>query len=155
MPDVSRDNAPFLFQAEPDGVLVVNFGFTSCPDVCPTTLAEIRAALRDLGPLAEQVSVAMVTVDPDRDVPAVVTGYLQSFVADGHALRGDDSQLAAAAAAFDVLYEVTVSDDGSVDVGHTASVFVVDDRGFLRVTWPFGMPADDMASDLRILLATD
>ena len=153
LPDESRGGEAFPMQAEPGEILVVYFGYTSCPDICPASMADVRTALGELGDLADRVAVAMVTVDPDRDTPEVLTGYVQSFVPGSHALRSEeDPPLRRAADLFGASYDVTVADDGTVEVGHTASLYAVDEAGLLRVTWPFGTPAADLASDLRILL---
>lgn len=151
MPTV--DGAPFVFEAVDDGVLLVYFGFTSCPDICPTTLADVAFAEGDLGDQRERVDLAMVSVDPERDQPEVLRGYVSSFVADATALRtDDDAVLRAAAAEFGVFYEIVEAADGSVDVLHSTSLFAVDDKGQLVASWPFGTPSADLANDLRILL---
>ncbi len=152
LPDVASGEQ-FDFVAPQDGLLVVYFGFTSCPDVCPTTLADLRVALEDLGSDADRVEVAMATVDPDRDTPEVLTGYLQSFIADAHPLRTDSpDELASAAEAFGVVYEVTTTDDGEVEVIHSGNLYAIDDEGTLLVTWPFGVEVDDIRLDLQALL---
>ena len=153
LPDVSSGGETFRMRAEADGILVMYFGFTSCPDVCPTTLADVRTALRELGEDAGRVSVAMATVDPDRDTAEVLGSYLAAFIPDAHPLRTDDPEaLRSVADAFGADYDVTVADDGSVDVAHTANLYAVDAAGRLQLTWPFGTPADEMAADLRTLL---
>jgi protein SCO1/2 len=153
LPDAGAGGEAFAMRASEGRLLLVYFGFTNCPDVCPTTLADIRAAFRDLGDAAEQVEVAMVTVDPDRDTDEILTGYVQSFVPGAHALRTtDDDALLEVATAFGAGYEVSVDADGTVEVIHTAHVFVVDDAGLIQVTWPFGTEPSDMVSDLEILL---
>jgi protein SCO1 len=153
LPDVSDGGAPFPFRAEDGGLLVVYFGYTNCPDVCPTTLADLRTALGDIGDDAERVDVAMVTIDPARDTP-VLTDYVQSFVPDAHAIATDDqSALQSVAAPFGVTYEVRTNPNGEVEVGHTSALFAVDDAGQLAITWTFPTPADDIAGDLRQLLA--
>ncbi|MGD2052085.1 MAG: SCO family protein [Acidimicrobiia bacterium] len=153
LPDASNGGTPFAFQAAPGGLLVVYFGYTSCPDVCPTTMAEIRTGLEDLGSDADRVEMAMITVDPGRDTGDVLTNYVRAFIPAGHALRTEDgAALRAAADAFGATYQVTENVDGTVEVAHTAHVYVADDAGRLRVTWPFGTPGADMANDLRILL---
>lgn len=153
LPDESRGGEAFPMQAEPGEILVVYFGYTSCPDICPASMADVRTALGELGDLADRVAVAMVTVDPDRDTPEVLTGYVQSFVPGAHALRtDDDAALRSVADTFGVFYEVSTADDGTIDVAHTASLFAVDDQGRLRVTWTFGTPDEDVSADLRILL---
>jgi protein SCO1/2 len=145
--------APMELRARPGGVLIVYFGYTSCPDVCPTTMSDVRKALGALGGRASKVDVAMVTVDPIRDTEQVLSGYVRSFVPTGHALRTtDDSLLRRVAGAFGVDYQVTTAADGTEQVAHTSLLYAVDSTGGLAVTWPFGTTAADMAHDVGILL---
>ena len=155
LPDATADGAEFAFVADDDRLLVVYFGYTSCPDVCPTTLSDLSAALRTIdADLAGQVDLAMVTIDPDRDTAEVLTGYVQSFVPEAHALVTDDpDRLRAAADAFGVTYSVDLQPDGRIDVVHSSSLFVIDDGARIPVIWPFGTVSDDMANDLEVLLA--
>ncbi len=157
LPDVSNGDAPFEFTAPPGELLLVYFGFTFCPDVCPTTLSDLQAALGELGDDAERVEVAFVTVDPGRDDGEKLTSYIGFFTdGRGHALRTEDPELLAAAAEpFGVEYEVTINEEGEIEVGHTASLFVVDDRGRLLLTWPFGTPPEVLAGDLAWLLEAE
>jgi protein SCO1/2 len=153
LPDESAGGAPFELRAPDGGLLLLYFGYTSCPDVCPTTLADIRTALAGLGDAAARVELAMATVDPERDTPDVLAGYVQSFVSGAHALRTeDDGALSDVAAVLGAAYSVTTGEDGAVEVSHTAHVYVIDDAGELLVTWPFGIEPADMTSDMRILL---
>lgn len=154
LPDASRDGTEFTIRAESGQLLLVYFGYTHCPDVCPTTLADVAAALRDLDDdEAARVGLAMVTIDPDRDDGEILTGYVGSFVPGAHALvTTDQERLRTAADAFGVTYAVELTADGSIDVTHTSSVYAVDDDGRIPVLWPFGTPAEDMADDLRVLL---
>lgn len=155
LPEVAPDGseAPFAFRAPDGGLLFVAFGYTYCPDVCPTTLSDLRKALAQLEPAdAARVSAAFATVDPDRDTAEVLTGYLSSFVEDGHALRTDDpAALEAAEDAFGVTSSV-VERDGQVEVAHTGRSFIVDDQGDVVVEWAFGTGPDAMANDLQLLL---
>jgi protein SCO1/2 len=153
LPDAANGDAEFAFRAQADHLLVVYFGYTACPDVCPTTLAALKVAKNGLGDDGARVDVAMATVDPDRDTDAVLTGYVQSFIDGAHALRTDDaSALRSAGDAFGVSYEVTTQADGTVDVSHSGSTYVVDDVGNVVLTWPFGVTATDMQGDLAQLL---
>jgi protein SCO1 len=154
LPDLSRGGDEFAMRADPGELLVVYFGFTNCPDICPTTLADLRAALRQMEPTeAQRVSFAMVSVDPDRDMPVLVD-YAQTFVDDAHALAtADPALLRSAADPFGVSYLVEMDDDGRIEVGHTSQMFVVDDTGQLVLTWQYGIPAADIAADLQQLLA--
>jgi protein SCO1/2 len=153
-PDVSR--AEFIgYSAFPDGeafapiapegeLLLMYFGYLSCPDVCPTTLAELSNAL-DAMPEdeADRISVGMVSVDPDRDAGTAISTYLDVFVDRHHGLLAPDAaSLAESAEAFGVLYEVEEHEPGdtSYEVGHSATVYVVDDRGL--IIWELGFSAD-------------
>jgi protein SCO1/2 len=152
LPDVSRGGEPFALRAEPGGLLVVYFGYTNCPDVCPTTMADLRAALRQLGDDAGAVDVAMVTIDPDRDT-AVLADYVGSFVEGAHALATDDAaDLRAVADPFGVSYLVETNASGEIEVAHSPQLYVVDDGDQLALTWQFGVAADDLAGDLGQLL---
>jgi protein SCO1/2 len=153
LPDLSEGGQPFTMRAEPGSLLVVYFGFTNCPDVCPTTLADLRVALDDMDTGdADRVDLAMVTIDPERDIP-LLTDYVQTFVPGAHALgTDDDAALQAAAAPFGVSYFVETAPNGKVEVSHSSQSFVVDDQGRLVLTWSFGTPPDDLAADLEQLL---
>ena len=152
LPDVGGES--FHFVAGKDQVLIVYFGYTSCPDVCPTTMADVRVARNGLDDDGDRVQVAMVTVDPGRDSDTVLSSYVNSFVPGSTALRTeDDDMLAAAAAEFGVFYEVTTLDDGSIEVAHSGTLFAVDDQGTLTASWPFGTPSSDLQNDLSILLS--
>lgn len=157
LPDVTDGAAPdltFAFRAEPGRLLLVYFGFTSCPDVCPTTLSDVRSALQRLGPdLASRVRLAMVTVDPDRDTPDVLNRYVGSFVADYRVLRpASAEQLRRAEQPFLATSSVTTGAGGRPEVSHTATLYAVDDTGTVLVEWPFGTSAGSIADDLRRLL---
>lgn len=155
LPEVDPGSADvdFPFRAASGHLLFVTFGYTNCPDICPTTLADVRKARELLGADADKVDAAFVTIDPDRDRPDIIKPYITSFVATGHALRTEDAaELTRAKDAFGVRSSVTTEADGTVNVTHTARSFVVDDQGQIAVEWPFGLNSDAMAHDLRILL---
>ena len=158
LPDESpgSDGALFAMSGEPGGLLLVYFGYTSCPDICPTTLADIGAALREMESGRERVEVAMVTFDPERDTGEVISSYLDHFVDGGYALRpADAQQQAAAEEAFHVVADRVdgARDEVRYDFEHTAITYVVDDRGTVVLEWPFGTAPEDMRSDLETLLA--
>ena len=156
LPSLTEPGAEVTFRARPGHVQVVYFGFTNCPDVCPTTLADLTVALRRLDEerpgASERVDVVMVTVDPARDLD-VLPDYIRSFV-PGAAAAGtvDDDALRAAADPFGVSYEVRALDDGTVEVDHSPFLYAVDDEGRLAVSWQFGVSKDDLAHDLGVLL---
>ncbi len=102
---------------------------------------------------ADQVDLAMVTVDPERDTAEVLSGYLGSFADRYHAIRTTDpAALQAAEDAFGSSSSVTIADDGKVEVAHSATTYVVDENGTVLVEWPFGLGSAEMAADLQALL---
>ncbi len=141
--------------ADPGGLELVYFGYTFCPDVCPTTMSDVRRTLEALPEdEADRVGVAMVTIDPARDTTDVITGYVENFVPDGAALRTDDEVLLRSAAdAIGADYEVTTASDGEVEVKHTGELYAVDDTGTVVMQWPFGTSQEALERDLRSLLA--
>jgi cytochrome oxidase Cu insertion factor (SCO1/SenC/PrrC family) len=158
LPDVSNGDQPFPFKAPPGQLLLVYFGYTSCPDICPGTLAGVKLALRRLGTDADKVTFAMATVDPERDTGPVLVDYLGRFFKQkpAQALRTDDAAaLQTVADGFGVQYEVQKNAAGKIEVGHTALVFAVDDQGRIVDAWPFGMDDHAITDDLRILLSRE
>lgn len=143
------------FSAEPTGLELVYFGYTFCPDVCPTTMSDVRRVLAALpAEEAERVGVTMVTIDPQRDTAEVLADYVANFVAGGTALRtDDDAALRAVADAFGADYEVRTDDEGDVEVSHTAELYAVDDSGIVVMQWPFGTSHESITRDIRSLLA--
>jgi protein SCO1 len=144
---------PFNFIAPSNEVLIVYFGYTNCPDLCPTTLAAIRNAKRQIGDQANRVKLAMVTVDPERDTKDILPNYLESFSDQYHALiPASENELDRIKDVFQASSSVTKKPDGSIEVGHSTTTYVVTDTGVVVVEWPYGLTADDMANDLKILL---
>ncbi len=153
IPDLSQGGTEFTLSANDGELLVVYFGYTNCPDVCPTTLADYRQAKRKLSDDDRaKVDLAMVTIDPERDIP-VLSDYVQSFDDEAHTLGTDDqAALLSVAEPFGVSYQVVTNDAGEIEVGHSSQLFVVNDQGELVLTWQFGTTADDIAADLEQLL---
>lgn len=153
------NNQETSFTPKSNGITLTFFGFTHCPDVCPTTLSDIRTALGDIGKTkADRVTVAMVSIDPVRDTGPVLHNYLHQFFDDrtGLALRTDDpAHLQQVASAFGASYNVTPSatPGGEPEVSHTAWLYAVDSTGHIRDQWSFGAPAKDLAHDLGVLLS--
>lgn len=154
VPSLTNPGTDVVFRGEPGGYQAVYFGYTNCPDVCPTTMADWTIALRRLPEdISSRIDTVMVTVDPERD-NELLTGYVQSFVPDAEAAGTlDPDVLAAAAEPFGASYSVTTDDDGDVEVAHSGFLYFVDDQGKLLVTWPFGISSQDMAADVEQLVA--
>jgi len=134
--------------------VVVFFGYTQCPDVCPATMAELAQARQLLGPDGARVQGIFVTVDPERDTPQVLKAYVANFGPDIVALRGTPEQTAAVAKEFKVFFrKVEGKAPGSYTMDHTAASFVFDPQGRLRLYTRYGIGAQALAGDLKQILA--
>jgi protein SCO1 len=134
-------------------VVVVFFGFTHCPDVCPTTMVELATVKKALGTDGARVRPIFVTVDPERDTPEVLKAYVGNFGPDFVALRGSPEQTQAVAKDFKVFYaKVPGKAAGSYTMDHTAGSYVFDGRGRVRLFTRYGMGAEALQSDLKRLL---
>lgn len=134
--------------------VVVFFGYTQCPDVCPTTMAEMAAVMQKLGPLADQVQVLFVTLDPERDTQELLANYVPAFDKRFLGLRGTPEQTAKTAKEFKVFYsKVPGTDPGSYTIDHTAGSYVFDRAGRLRLFIRHGQGPDPIVHDLRQLLS--
>ncbi len=135
-------------------VTVVFFGYTQCPDVCPTTMAELAQVKKALGQDGERVQGVFITVDPERDTPATLQAYMASFDPSFVALRGTLEQTKATAKEFKVFYaKVPGKVEGSYTMDHTAGSYVLDTKGKVRLFVRYGAPAAALTSDLKALLA--
>ena len=133
--------------------VVVFFGFTHCPDICPTTLADAAQAMKALGKDAERVQVLFVTVDPERDTPELLARYVPAFDARFLGLTGDAAAVQKAAKEFKVYYEKRPGKTpGEYSVDHSAQSFVLDPQGRLRLFVRHDRIAQDLAEDLRTLI---
>ena len=143
----------FVMKAQTGQLLVMYFGYTNCPDLCPTTLAAARTAIKNLGADGLKIDLAMATVDLERDTAEVLNGYLSSFSDRFHALHASSQEeLEVAENAFLASSTVTRDANGKIEVGHSATAYVIDDQGTILVEWPFGIDSDAMTNDLQILL---
>jgi len=134
-------------------VVVVSFGFTHCPDVCPTMLADLAAAVKQLGEEGTRVQVLFVTVDPKRDKPELLREYVPAFNPAFLGLTGDDAALEKVRKDFNVYANVREGKTPeSYSVDHSAQMFVFDSGGRIRLVVPPGMAPQALASDLRRLL---
>jgi protein SCO1/2 len=135
-------------------VVVVFFGFTQCPDVCPTSLHELAEVKKMLGPDGDRLQGIFVTVDPERDTPEVLAAYMANFDPSFLALRGSPEQLAAVAKDFKIYYKkVEGKTPTSYTMDHSAGSYVYDAAGRLRLYHRYGSGAQALASDVKVLLA--
>ena len=134
--------------------VVLLFGYTSCPDVCPTGLSRIARALRDLGDDASRVDALFVTLDPTRDTPARLREYTRYFHPAIIGLTGDTDRLDRVARLFNVRYAFVGKDTSEhYSMDHTANVYLVDPRGSVSAILPYGLPAVALTDALRAAIA--
>ena len=135
-------------------VVTVFFGYTMCPDVCPTTLVEMAEVMKLLGKDADRVQVLFITVDPERDTPALLAQYVPAFDARFLGLHGTPEEIDRVAKEFRIIHQkVAGSRPGLYTVDHTANNFVFDPQGRLRLVVKHGQGAAPLAEDIRKLLA--
>ncbi len=135
-------------------VTVVFFGFTQCPDVCPTTMLELAAVKKALGADGDRVQGVFITIDPQRDTPELLKAYVDNFGGGFVALRGTPEETQAVAKHFKVFYaKVPGKTETSYSMDHTAASYVFDAQGRVRLFTRYGTGAEALTHDLKLLLA--
>ena len=143
-----RTQAEFLGK-----VVVVFFGFAQCPDVCPTTMAELAEVKKLLGKDGDKLQAVFITVDPERDTLPVLKAYMENFDPSFIALRGTPEELAATAKHFKIYYKkVEGKTPGSYTMDHSAGSYVLDTQGRVRLFTRYGSGAAALAQDIKLLL---
>ena len=148
------DGSTFKLSEKRGDVVLLFFGYTSCPDVCPTTLAELRKIKSELGDDADRVQVVYVTVDPDRDTPEKVQQYVSLFNPSFIGLSGSLEELEPVWQDYGVYRQIegiADSENGYL-VTHSARVYLIDKEGNLRLSYSFGTPTDDILHDVMLTL---
>jgi protein SCO1/2 len=153
--DMTSDEGREMQAADVRGaVVLLFFGYTHCPDVCPTTLARLSQAIKTMGDKGRGVRILFVTVDPARDPPALLHGYVKAFSPQAIGLRGSTAQLDALCRRYRVAYGVDAPDaQGNYAVSHSSAVFAFDAEGKARLLIQPELSADDIAADLARLVA--
>jgi protein SCO1 len=146
---IDQDGQPFSDDDLKGKTFLVFFGFTHCPDVCPTTLFDMSEIMRNLGPEADRTAALFISVDPERDTAEAMKDYMSSFDPHVRGLTGNAEALAAVAKAYRVYYKKVPLDGGDYTMDHTAIVYLMDKDG--RFVSPFNMKrsAEVAAADLR------
>lgn len=149
------NGAPVRLSSYRGKVVALGFGYTSCPDVCPTTLADLAKARRKLGDAAKDFQVVYVTVDPERDDAALLRAYLAAFDPTFLGATGAPAQLAQVRKAYGIQTNRTEGRGkaGGYLVHHSSYVYLIDRSGRLRAMMPFGVSVDDIVHDAKVLLA--
>lgn len=135
-------------------VVSLFFGFTHCPDICPTHLARQAEVMRQLGPLADEVKVLFVSLDPERDSPEALKNYMDAFDPRFIALTGTPTETAQVAKQYKIFWQKTLLPNSALGytIDHTTNSFVIDQQGRLRLTVPHEMSAADVTHDLKLLI---
>jgi len=133
-------------------IVVLTFGFTHCPDVCPISLAALAQALAALGEERARVQGVFVTVDPERDTPALLARYVSAFEPSFLGLAGDAAATREVTRAFKVFYQKVPGANGDYTMDHSTGYYVVDSKGRTRLMFRYGLAPADMAYDIRELL---
>jgi protein SCO1/2 len=149
---IGHDGKPRTLADFAGRVVLLTFGFTRCPDVCPTTLAALAATMKALGEDRGGVQVLFVSVDPERDSPALLASYVTAFDPAFLGLSGDTGATRRAARAFKVFYQKVPTADGGYTMDHSTGYYAIDKRGRTRVFFRYGQPVPELAYDIRLLL---
>ena len=131
--------------------MLVFFGFTNCPDVCPTTLSEVAAVMDELGADADKVQPIFISIDPERDMPSTLAEYVPLFDAGIIGLTGTPEQIERTSKTFPIFYErieETSAPDGYT-MGHTSHLFLFDPEAGFADSWPYGTPAEEILADIK------
>jgi len=133
-------------------VVAIFFGFAHCPEVCPTVLSDLASVANELGKDADRLQVLLITVDPERDTPAVLSQYMSAFHPGFLGLYGDADATLRTAKEFRVFYQKQPLPDGGYTVDHSAGTYIYDTAGRLRLFAGYGQGAAKMLHDIRLLL---
>lgn len=151
----AADGSDFRLSLLRGKVVVLEFGFTHCPAVCPASLAMLAQARQKLGPNADRLQVVFISVDPERDTPARLKSYLAQFDKSFIGLTGTPEQMAAIRKDYGITATkfAAPAGQGGYQMGHSSYLYFIDKKGMLRAMMPFGRPADEMVHDVNVLAA--
>jgi protein SCO1/2 len=148
----NQDNQPMTLGDLKGKAVVMLFGYTYCPDVCPMGMSDLRRVKRELGPDADKAAFVFVSVDPDRDTPGIIKRYVTAFDESFIGLTGDVESLKKFVYAFDGLFEKqkpTGDDPNSYVMAHTSFTYLIDPQGKWKLKYPFGTPVETIVNDVR------
>jgi protein SCO1 len=149
----SGSGAPFQLSAQHGKLVLIFFGYTTCPDVCPATLGEMKQVRSRLGSQANNVQFVFITVDPQRDTPDRTGKYAAAFDPHFIGLSGSEAELTPVWKDYGVYREITQNESAAgYLVNHSARIYLIDPAGSLRLTYTFGTPVDDILEDVRHVL---
>jgi protein SCO1/2 len=150
----ASDGFEFRLSHHRGKVVLLSFGYTFCPDICPTTLVELSQVRARLGEAAKRVQVVFITLDPKRDTPERLDIYTKAFDPTFIGLTGSEEHLAQVRRMYGVIAEKEVVPGTSAEylIAHSANTYVIDPEGRLRLLFPFGMSVEEMADDILQLM---
>jgi len=135
-------------------LVLIYFGYTFCPDICPATLANVGQALRELGDdKASEIQTIMISLDPERDTPEKLAEYVNHFYPSFIGITGSNEQLAEVTSLYGIFYQKSEGPTAeNYLIDHTATLLVIDREGYLKLVFPFGVTVDEIADDLKYML---
>lgn len=134
-------------------IVLIYFGYTFCPDICPGTLGNVAQALRNMGTQADDVQLIMVSLDPERDTPEKLAEYMGHFHPSFIGVTGSKEKLDEVAALYGIFYQKAEGSDATgYLIDHTATLMVLDREGYLKLVFPFGVTAEEIADDLKYMI---
>jgi protein SCO1/2 len=150
------NNQPFELSSLRGKAVLIFFGYTSCPDVCPTTLSKLSSVYKQLGPAAARVKTLYISVDPQRDTPAVLKDDLSSFDLDALGLTGTKPEIDKVVALYGASYEIIPTPQSAMKytVAHSTTLYALDPAGRTRILFPYEAKVDEIVKGLRSILAS-
>ena len=134
-------------------LVLIYFGYTFCPDICPATLGNVNQALKQIGSKVEDIQLIMVSLDPQRDTPEKLEQYVAHFNPTFIGITGTQEQVDTVTSLYGIFYEKKEGSEAtSYLIDHTATLMVIDREGYLKLVFPFGVTADEIADDLKYML---
>ncbi len=134
-------------------LVLVYFGYTFCPDICPATLANVGQALNQIGGRADEVQLIMVSLDPERDTPEKLAEYVGHFHPSFIGITGTHEEIDTVASLYGIFYQVNKGSDATKYlIDHTATLLVIDREGYLKLVFPFGVTSQEIADDLKYMI---
>lgn len=151
------NNQRFELKSLRGKAVLIFFGYTSCPDACPTTLSKLSSVYKQLGNDASRVKTLYITVDPQRDTPAVLKADLASYRVDALGLTGTKSEIDKVVALYRASYEIipTPESEAKYTVAHSTTLYALDSKGRTRILFPYEATIQEIVRGLRAILASD
>lgn len=134
-------------------LVLVYFGYTFCPDICPATLANVGQALKQIGSRSDEVQTIMISLDPQRDTPEKLAEYVKHFHPSFLGVTGTKEEVDRVASLYGIFYQVNQGSEATdYLIDHTATLLVIDREGYLKLVFPFGVTSEEIADDLKYML---